>query len=85
MADKLQRNREAITAEINTLELSFMQRSDFIQQLSRLSLDVFQQHIQAPANVIKELTLSALKRLRFLRSPEFELQRRCQVASTDSG
>ena len=37
------------------------------------------------SNVGKKLTLSALKRLRFLRSPELELQRRCQVASTDSG
>jgi hypothetical protein len=43
----LQRNREAATAEINPLELRLMPRRDFIQQLSRLSLDVFQPHILA--------------------------------------
>jgi hypothetical protein len=36
----LQRNREAITAEIDTLELRLMQRCDFIQQLSRLGFDI---------------------------------------------
>jgi hypothetical protein len=37
----LRSNREAIIAEINTLELRFMQRSDFIQQFCWLFLHIF--------------------------------------------
>jgi len=42
------------------------------------------QHTLRCFGLVKFLTLPGLKTRGFLKSPESELQRRCQIASTDS-